>query len=387
MMKILINILTLIFLFLVSIGNLQISIINSSKILYYIVFGLLFFIAVLTVIKQKNTSFPSNSILVVISLLLIWKFIVLFYTPFIKEGVINILDFIVIILASFFVFPNILKMYDFIKQIYVTSLIICFISIVGSLYIKPEKIYFRLTDQGYIIREGWLFNHPNMAGLYGVVIFISSFLLFSKFKNKVFIVSLIGGISLPFITNSRTSIVIIFGFLILFYFWKKKLFIGNRLFIFSFYGVGILCSSIIIFLASNSLENINKIFSNRMVIWENIFGSMNNKIIGEGLFIQGNNLIYSVDRNGFGLDGLFISYLYNEGFIGISLFIIFILLISSHLLKKSYNNFSIVLLISALIFSLTESHFFIVNNFTFLVLCTIAFQININRTLLVRDSK
>ncbi|MCC2463799.1 hypothetical protein LKL90_25875, partial [Bacillus mobilis] len=117
-------------------------------------------------------------------------------------------------------------------------------------------------------------------------------------------------------------------------------------------------------------EYVNIILSDRLNIWTTLLSSMKNILIGEGLFIPGYSLVISVEKNGFGVDGLFMSLLYNEGIIGLSLFLLFVMITayclynSSHLQKDTI----FVLFIVVLVYSITETQFYVFNFFTIFTL-------------------
>lgn len=358
-----------------SINYLQIEIPRLRSITY-LIFVLSLFMFLILLFFEKKALLPSNDILIFLFLILIWKLIATSYSPFLTQAIKNILDFIFISLLSFFIIPNTINKENFVKLVHYTVLIICIFSIVGSNFIEPEEYFFRVHGTDISLRYTWLFKHPNSVGLHGLLLVLISIWIFEKRKSFIYLFSTLFGILISILADSRTSLIVIFIFILIYLLGKPKVFQKTSLKLLLLLYISITVLLLIwYFIDFLTWENMNRLLSTRLEIWKTLTQSMKNKLVGEGLFLPGENLVFSVDKNGFGLDGLFISVFYNEGIIGLSIFISFLILIMIKNYKKN-NIFSFYFLVCALIYSFTESHFFINNLFTIFVLSMIAYDNN-----------
>lgn len=345
----------------------------------YIFYLIILFITIITIIKGNRILLPPGNVIVIIFIYFAWKFITLSYTPFLGQGVKNILDFIVFITLSFFIIPNWLNREEFLKLIFISILLICLLSIIGSYFIETEKHYFRVTSSGVQERYTWLFIHPNIAGLYGMSLFLVSLLLFNIQRKIIFLASALLGLAIPFFTLSRTILVVIFIFLILHILGMSRFFRKGYI---KFLTYLIIYTLLFLIVMKNldffNYERLNSLLSTRLDIWNSVIKSMDNMLMGEGLFLPGNNLVYSVEKDGFGLDGLFINIIYDEGIIGLLIIVILFSIIFYTISKRKDSNSRIsnYLLLIALMYSVTETHFFINNIFTVFVLGTLSFSVN-----------
>jgi O-antigen ligase len=361
-----------------SIQYLQIDI-PKYRLFTYIFYLIILFITIITIIKGNRISLPSRNVIIIIFIYFVWKFIALSYTPFLNQGVKNILDFIVFTTLSFFIIPSWLNREEFLKLIFTNILLICLLSIIGSNFVETEGNYFRVTSSGVLMRYTWLFIHPNIAGLYGMSLFLVSLLLFDIRRKIVFLVSTLLGVAIPFLTLSRTILVVIFIFMFL-YFLRKLGLLQNRYIKLLTYSM--ICTLFFLIVMKNldllSYDRLNVLLSKRLEIWNSVIKSMDNVLIGEGLFLPGVNLVYSVAKDGFGLDGLFVNIIYDEGIIGLLIIIILFSIVFYTISKRKDNTSRIsnYLLLVALIYSITETHFFINNIFTVFVLGTLSFSAN-----------
>ncbi|MDA1634398.1 hypothetical protein PDK11_16215 [Bacillus cereus] len=363
------------FLLLLGIENLRLNIKYQNMLIVAVLIVLLVFTINTKVFASNIRAWKS-----VISLLLLifsWKLVVFYISPDLWQATKNIFDFVMIVGISFFIVPRIFKdLESFLKNIKTLLIIISVFSIVGSIILGISPSIIRVTGAGEIVeRYTWLFYHPNLAGLFGLSLAMVSYLLWEITSKKRNGISIFLGITIIILADSRTNLVVLVVFFLMrFFIWIYKKYIKNSISNILFIIEGILGSiAIILILFTFRLVNyeyVNIILSDRLNIWTTLLSSMKNILIGEGLFIPGYSLVISVEKNGFGVDGLFMSLLYNEGIIGLSLFLLFVMIIayclynSSHLQKDTI----FVLFIVALVYSITETQFYVFNFFTIFIL-------------------
>ncbi|MCU5067235.1 hypothetical protein [Bacillus pacificus] len=363
------------FLLLLGIENLRINIKYQNMMIIVVLIVLLFW-----GINKKGFASnirPWKSVISLLLLIFSWKLVVFYISPDFLQATKNIFDFVMIVGISFFIVPRIFEdLESFLKSIKTSLIIISVFSIVGSMIFGISPSIIRVTGAGEIVeRYTWLFYHPNLAGLFGLSLAMVSFLLWEITSKKRNGIGIFLGIIIIILADSRTTLVVLVVFFLMrFFIWIYKNYIKNSISNILFIIEGILGSiAIILILFTFRLVNyeyVNIILSDRLNIWTTLLSSMKNILIGEGLFIPGYSLVISVEKNGFGVDGLFMSLLYNEGIIGLSLFLLFVMIIayclynSSHLQKDTI----FVLFIVALVYSITETQFYVFNFFTIFTL-------------------
>ncbi|MGG1071850.1 O-antigen ligase family protein [Priestia megaterium] len=366
---------------------------------YYLFSVIVIILFLKKVLAEKNFptfDSPMKGTTFIIVLIIMWKIFTFSHSPDIVQASRNILNIFILIILSFYLIPRIFSLVEFIKVSFFSffTVIVSSVLISNIFKIKGENPYYKYNmNHDLVERYYWLFIHPNIAGMFGMILCLISCMLYELTKEKRYVVTFVASFYMIFLTGSRSSMNIVLMYLVfslvmrLYRSISKKKLVGAFVFLESvlFTILLIICS--FIFVQFVGFAKINSILSGRLEIWNETIQSIHNIFIGEGLFLPGRSLIFSVQRDGHAIDGLYISLLYNEGIIGLLLFLSFswIIIIQCFKLKWQSSDMVLNVFILILMYSVFESHFWTLNIFNLFVLGSVGIILRTKNTIKVKS--
>lgn len=380
---------SLLIIFLITLGIQNTNIpIRHMFFLSFIFLLFLLFLALQKRLKLNKSLGYDKKILFVVLLIFLWKLILLTITPYLNQGFLNVIYYIILIVTASLIIECLFSLQGFILSAYISTIFLNAIAILGGILSGDTITGFRIGDTGLIIkRYGWLYTHPNTAGLYLAMMVILSLIYMELKKNKFnLLITLLGIVALYF-TDSRTSLYACFLYvlirIIIIYYNRIKHTTFKYFITSEFFLLVTLISFLGVSLFFYNFSTLNYLFSDRLKVWQMVLSSEDNIIVGQGLFLPGQNLIISSEKNGADIDGLFVHLLYSEGIVGFLLFIILFSFIFYKLLKvdTSTKYIAISIFIITMFFSITESVFWSYNFFSIFILGVIFNVLNQKREL------
>lgn len=290
-------------------------------------------------------------------ILIMLNYLILIFSTYSNRGLFieSITNSLLVILLCIFMvdlYKDKELMYLFIKILKNMTLLIFIINIIISL-VFPEGL-----KSNSIGLPEFLYGNLNSTIKYIFPGLISSFII-DRYRSRtsvttiIFIVGML--LSIIFIYSMATSLIALL-FISLWLIFEKYIRnnINKVMFIILFF---IVLFQLLVVLKDNdtigylvtNIFNKNITFSGRRNLWDNTLYAIKNKpIIGYG--IQSKDYIYNIIGNSSGSHNYFLDITFQRGIIGLSIFIINIILIMYKSVKVSLNNSEYILLGSTMVY-------------------------------------
>lgn len=305
-----------------------------------------------------------NKIFIALIGCLLWRIFEYLRSPFF--GDITVLSIPIstfsAIIVCFLLIPTIFEKIENFLIFYKISLLIIIFLIWIITFFVPDV----LTASGAAKGLSLGFWHPNVLGLYTAVL-ISICIFDMMLRKKIFfnLIIILVMSYLLFQTNSRGGYLLFFiNICALFVYLLSKSLIFKKIFINRYVSITLVIS--FIFLVYNLFKKfgfnyMDELSSSRLYILSIAIKDVgSNYLLGLGILPRGYMYGFDSESFGAGLDGVYSVIYYNEGLVGLFLFLYFhLLLIKNALLIKVYKIKFIyfVFLISILLHAFLEAHY------------------------------
>lgn len=322
--------------------------------LFYLIFIFIFLYEIFT----KKIKINIYSLL--FALFILSTCITMYLNSYTFNEYINEMKFIILGIFQFFIFFNIFDKYIYIKLKILSCIIlfICFISHIFSIIIYIFKIRFVFNKVYGIHYNGsftGIYDNENILGIICFIGIIFSFIFLNYYKDIIFkqiaIINIILSTIMLFLVNARSAVVafLVFCFLFTAVMFKNKWIIVFFLFVF------VICSFYLLFF---NIDVLIKLLNGRYEIWEQVFLVIKEKIFfgysktdSINVLISSTIKFLSGAREG-GTHNTFLDILLSYGFVGFSIFGIFIIIYivkTYGILKKNINDYNYIVLYAAIL--------------------------------------
>ncbi|CAM3784580.1 hypothetical protein [Alicyclobacillus pomorum] len=316
-----------------------------------------------------------------VALVVAWSLIVFVHSPNHYDAVKDIFSISLVFLVSLEVIPSIFSFSSFVDFFNKVLLIIITLAVLFGQY--NHRRFLGYENLGIsVTRFSGLFYHPNLAGLYAAMLGISALLLFAQRHRLRIFVSLAISVCILYLTHDRTAQICFLFYAAGQFAWTVYCRIKSKVLRWTLSTEFIMALLILVLLAVDYLKThtsfyeLNYLLSGRLSIWNLVLSNMNDRLFGDGLFLPGQNQIFDMQTTGYGIDGLYVDIIYQEGIIGLGVWLLlfFVLLVVAAFHRNKFKVYGVLFLLTALVHSITETHFAIwMNVFTIFVLGTISF--------------
>ncbi|TDY17038.1 hypothetical protein B0G81_8211 [Paraburkholderia sp. BL6665CI2N2] len=343
--------------------------VENSRVGFWGIASILIFRMAIRDLQRRKFIIPSRGLIGPFMLVFGWKFIELMRAPGqINTALLFFVDFLITYACCLAVAPRIFSVRSWLIEFRRVNVFALVLAIVSHPLI-PDRTDMAGWDKG----ASWAFAHPNIAAMYPLAIYLLTIVIFGTGAKRGFrwfdlfcVVFSLGTLAM---TGSRTTlgVAVVTTLLALFNVFSltylkdsvngESRTIKAALKLSAMFAV---CGIAYFVYSDIGRAAIDALFSGRLSFAADILFSAKDLVLGVGLMPPGANLLADSSTRGAGIDGLYINLVYGEGYVGLVLFVI-----AMFGLRRMANvnqwcrGFFGVVLISCLLFGVTETHFWL----------------------------